>query len=335
MTCQFSEISSLSIGEQSKNVIIEGDNLHVLAALPTGSVDLIYTDPPYNTGHSFRYDDQWSDHTAWINFMLDRLQSMKHLLKPSGVIAISIGKDELFRIGILMESIFGEDNQLGIINWEKTYAPKNDSKHVADTTDYVLIYAKDRQDTRDISSISEEIGGLWGMDDPCFDENRLKIGDVPMLPFPLSWYQSPFELDSQSWRHEQSGHNQEATKLLQSIMGATHLSSTPKPLKLIEKIIQLWCPPNGMVLDPFAGSGTTGHAILNLNNSIGTQRSFILVEQGNPTTGDAFARTLTAERLRRVVTGEWASGKHPRIPGGFTFQTLEVGSEKRENEQVA
>jgi hypothetical protein len=303
---------------EANNMLIEGNNLEILAALPTASVDLIYTDPPYNTGHNtFRYHDQWSDHKAWASFIIERLQHMQRVLKLSGVIAISIGKEEFFRLGIIMDTIFGEDNRLGIINWQKSYAPKNDSRRISDNTDYVLIYAKDHDATRDIPTL-ELAGSLWGMIDPVLDENRLRIGDIPLIAFPSSWYQQHFALGCQSWQHEQSGHNQGATKLLQSIMGDA-FNSTPKPLVLVEKIIQLWCPSDGAVLDAFAGSGTTGHAVLDLNATTGSQRTFTLIEQGNLTTGDTFARTLTAERLRRVIAGKWASGKYNPLGGDFIF----------------
>jgi adenine-specific DNA-methyltransferase len=76
------------------------------------------------------------------------------------------------------------------------------------------------------------------------------------------------------------------------------------------------------VLDPFAGSGTTGHAVLSLNVAQGANRRFILVEQGRPDKGDSYARTLTADRLKRVVTGNWASGKGRPLGGGFTYAKL-------------
>jgi adenine-specific DNA-methyltransferase len=75
-------------------------------------------------------------------------------------------------------------------------------------------------------------------------------------------YETPFYLGSQSWDHEESGHSQAGTNELNAIIGRGHNFETVKPLKLIQKIIQLWCPPNGIVMDPFAGSGTTGHAVL-------------------------------------------------------------------------
>ena len=95
-----------------------------------------------------------------------------------------------------------------------------------------------------------------------------------------------------------------------------------KPLKLFRKVAQIWCQPNGVILDPFAGSGTTGHAVLELNAQTGSNRRFILVEQGRPDKGDTYARSLTAERLKRVITGKWANGKGSPLGGGFEFRAL-------------
>lgn len=96
-----------------------------------------------------------------------------------------------------------------------------------------------------------------------------------------------------------------------------------KPLKLMMKLIQLWAPDGGTVLDPFAGSGTTGHAVLALNSMSGSDRRFILVEQGRPERGDSYARGLTAKRLQKVISGKWSNGKGHALAGGFTFKVLE------------
>lgn len=76
--------------------------------------------------------------------MLPRLHMMHAMLKPSGVIAVCIDDNELFHLGMMLDEIFGEENRLGIINWQKAYSPKNDAKTVSKTTEYVLVYAKDR-----------------------------------------------------------------------------------------------------------------------------------------------------------------------------------------------
>lgn len=457
------------------NMIIEGNNLDVMAALLTGGfalrgqVDLALWDPPYNTGNNdFRYSDDFyiskkeveemkarapvkddwdvvsatdpSRHTKWLNFMEVRLRKAQELLKPGGVIAVCIGYQELFRLGMLMDELFGDENRLGIINWQTAYSAKNDSSHISTATEYVLVYANSKDaattgmlertaamDARyrsrdndpdiwksgDLSAKAhpkpEDYGiqspftgaihyppgtrrwrtrkteikrllELWGspyveMEDPnatlpslvlkgtklkagklttpasVLKESRknalevrdthvwpeiyfasegegrpalkvylkdVKKGRVPMTYWADEDYEIPFPLGSQSWDHTESGHSQAARNLLDAIVGSQHNFDTAKPIKLIEKIIQLWCPLNSTVLDAFGGSGTTGHAVLALNNQIeGSNRRFILIEGGSGR--DRFCNTLTAERVRRVITGKWVSGKQLPLSGGFTY----------------
>ena len=160
-------IKDLHVGapeEQSKNILIEGENLQAMVTLYKfrGQVDLILTDPPYNTGNDFRYNDRWDEdpndpelgqlvsledgsrHTKWMKFMWPRLQLMKAMLKPSGVLAICIDHRELFRLGSMLDEIFGESNRIAIINWQKNYGPKNNVgklTHVSTATEYLLVYA--------------------------------------------------------------------------------------------------------------------------------------------------------------------------------------------------
>lgn len=151
--------------ERARNLLIEGDNLQALVTLyrERGHVDLILTDPPYNTGNDFRYNDRWDEdpndeglgdfvsaddrarHTKWMKFMYPRLQLMKQMLKPSGVLAICIDHRELFHLGQMLDEIFGEQNRLAIINWQKSYSPRSDKEHVSTATEYVLVYAKDEE----------------------------------------------------------------------------------------------------------------------------------------------------------------------------------------------
>lgn len=159
------DIPKLGYGTPEKrcrNSLIEGDNLQSMVTLykERGFIDLILTDPPYNTGIDFRYNDRWEDdpndpgmgefvstedgarHTKWMRFMWSRLQMMKSMLKPSGVLAICIDFREMFRLGQMLDELFGEQNRLGIINWQRSYTVTNDAEHVATTTEYVLVYAK-------------------------------------------------------------------------------------------------------------------------------------------------------------------------------------------------
>jgi len=131
-----------------------------------------------------------------------------------------------------------------------------------------------------------------------------------------------------SWLAAQSGRSRDGIEELTSIVGRGHAFETVKPLRLFRKVIQIWCPPNGIVLDPFAGSGTTAHAVLEANAETEGARRFILVEQGRPEKGDPYARGLTALRVHRAITGERVDkeGKVTTsaapLPGGFRFSKL-------------
>lgn len=120
----------------------------------------------------------------------------------------------------------------------------------------------------------------------------------------------------------ESGRTSDGVSELTSIVGSGHAFTTVKPLKLFKKVIQIWCGTDGLVLDPFAGSGTTAHAVLDLNGESEVNRRFILIERGNTDNGDHYAKTLTAERVRRVITGDWASGQRDPLGGGFRFAEL-------------
>jgi len=441
----------------SPNLLIEGENLQTMKSLYKykGKVDLILTDPPYNVGKDFRYNDKWevdpndedlgkfvaeddlAKHTKWCRFMLPRLQVMHEMLAPTGVIAICIGQQELFRLGQLMDEVFRDENRLAVINWQTAYATKNDATHVARSTEYVLVYAKnekravtgltertDEMDARYSSPDSDprawmsgnasapgaathpgmvyaiqspftgELhyppqGRCWTFEKPTikryleewgspYEAKSLKDGKSPalVLASPLAearerakarlaegrWPRLIFTkggdggprvknyleevkqgkvtdtywaragdatevlvLDDTSWDHEQSGHSQDATKALNAIVGGENVNGMTgvKPLKLIRKVIQIWCPPGGVVLDPFAGSGTTGDAVLRLNkeneDTEGFETlSFVLIERGAPEKGDEYCQSLTQDRLRRVITGDWADGKAGAKAGGAT-----------------
>ncbi len=467
-------VKALSVGNEhgrSRNLIIEGDNLQALASLyrERGQIDMILTDPPYNTGGDFRYNDKWdtdpndpdlgefvgsddpAKHTKWMKFMYPRLQMMRAMLKPSGVLAICIDSRELFHLGQMLDELFGEENRLAIINWQKSYSPRSDNRHVSTATEYVLVYAKDERlaktglqsrtasmdaryrnpdgDARVwkgenfsgpkafthqgmVYGIQSPFTGHvhyppagkcwrapqsdalrwlseWGVEYELRDvddaatraviigvaagdvrkvqavmvksesdlddarkaaDKRREAGDWPRLVFgldgqgrpqqkkyledvkqgrvPMTYWadddvDEPDVLGDVSWDHEESGHSQAGVNELTAIVGPGHGFETVKPIKLMTKLIQIWCPPSGAVLDPFAGSGTTAHAVLKLNHDQGADRRFILIEQGRPESGDSYAKTLTVDRLRRVIDGGWAKKKHAPLGGGFTFKTLE------------
>jgi adenine-specific DNA-methyltransferase len=136
------------------NILIEGDNYHSLSVLNythRGKVDVIYIDPPYNTGNKdFKYNDQWVDqedayrHSKWLCFMSKRLELAKNLLSKSGVIFMSIDDGEQAQLKMLANEIFGEENFVACIIWEKKFSPANDAKWFSDNHDYILCYAKNK-----------------------------------------------------------------------------------------------------------------------------------------------------------------------------------------------
>jgi len=154
--------------DTTRDLYIEGDNLEVLKLLQTSyyrKVKMIYIDPPYNTGNDFVYADNFADplaryrevtqqttksnpesmgrfHTNWLNMMLPRLRLAANLLRDDGVIFISIDDNEVHNLRKLCDEIFGEENFVAELVWERAYAPKNDAKYISNSHDYVLMYAK-------------------------------------------------------------------------------------------------------------------------------------------------------------------------------------------------
>lgn len=137
--------------QKQTNILIEGDNYHALSVLNfthKGKVDVIYIDPPYNTGNKdFTYNDQYIDsedpykHSKWISFMSERLKLARKLLKETGVIFISIDDNEQAQLKILCDSVFGENNFIETLIWKKRATPPND-RPVGRIHEYIHIYSK-------------------------------------------------------------------------------------------------------------------------------------------------------------------------------------------------
>lgn len=119
------------------------------------------------------------------------------------------------------------------------------------------------------------------------------------------------------WSYEEVGHTQDAKKEIKEIFKGDMPFDTPKPIRLIERILQIASNPDSIILDSFAGSGTTAHAVLNMNKQDGGNRKFILVEMGD------YAESITAERVRRVINGYGEGNKAVEgTGGGFSFYEL-------------
>ncbi len=172
--------------DAAQHVFIEGENLEVLKVLQKayfGKVKLIYIDPPYNTGSdSFIYPDRFQEskedylrrindldddgtlmregffrknsregghyHSNWLSMMLPRLYIARNLLREDGVIFVSCDDNEVHNLRCVMNEVFGEENFVATVIWQKVYSPKNSAKHLSEDHDYVLIYARRAEDWR-------------------------------------------------------------------------------------------------------------------------------------------------------------------------------------------
>ena len=160
------------------HILIEGDNLHALTTLTfthEGKIDVIYIDPPYNTGNNdFIYNDRYVDkedgyrHSKWISFMQKRLKIAHKLLKEDGVIFISIDDNEQAQLKMLCDEIFSENNFVAKFDWRKKTGA-NDAKAIAVVTETVLLYSKNFSTTIE--------NNIWARDESSINQKRYKLSD--------------------------------------------------------------------------------------------------------------------------------------------------------------
>ena len=390
------ESRSCNSSSVDDNLIIHGDNLHALKALLpryANRVKCIYIDPPYNTGNeAWVYNDnvngplmqKWLSengpvdnedlerHDKWLCMMWPRLHLLKELLAEDGVIFISIDDNEQHHLRMLMDEIFGAENFLANIIWEKIHSLKNDAKYFSDNHDFIQVYAKDKMSANiallprtekmnrvyknpdddprgswtsgDLVANQERTEGYYEVIGPtgksfnvptgkhwAFSEENLKTlmadnriwfgakGDAfPRLKRFLSEVQQGRKANT-IWQHTDVGHNPEAVREVKAILhDREEQFTTPKPNRLLMQILRL-SSKDAIILDSFAGSGTTGHAVLELNKEDGADRKFILVEC------EDYADTTTAERVRRGINGvpnARNDSLREGLGGSFTYCTL-------------
>lgn len=186
--------------DEEDNILIEGDNYHALTVLNythKEKIDVIYIDPPYNTGNKdFVYNDRYVDkedgyrHSKWLNFMEKRLNLAKNLLKETGVIFISIDDNEFAQLKMLCDKIFGEDNFIANLIWKSKSGGANDSRFFAVDHEYVFIYAKNNKRLKFGLDADGSVSTLYNLQDEngWYSLDRLdkqSLGYLKSLDFPI------------------------------------------------------------------------------------------------------------------------------------------------------
>lgn len=368
--------------ENSKNtnIIIQGDNYHALSVLNythSGKIDLIYIDPPYNTGNKdFMYNDKYVEkddsfkHSEWLSFMNKRLGLSRRLLTNKGAIFISIDDNEYAQLKLLCDSIFGEENFINTVCVKMSHLSGVKMSHIdkklPKLKEYLLIYAKNKN-SLELSPVYEDADILKSLDryksfivkdekkpddiskwkvvplkkamtDLGFDSSDDdQIGDFYMkysnqifrtarnkselfLSLPNDSVFRKIEtstgLKKIAYKREEvvfvsSKMSDSDSKLKQPLgdiwldiginnlhnEGGIDFKNGKKPLKLIERIIGMIPNKNALVLDFFAGSGTTGEATLSLNELDGGDRQFILVTNNE----NKIAEQITYKRIKNTI----------------------------------
>jgi len=352
------------------NLLIEGDNYHSLAVLNfthKNKIDVIYIDPPYNTGNNdFIFNDNLVDkeddfrHSKWLTFMEKRLKLAKSLLKNTGVIFISIDDNEIAQLKLLMDDpdLFGEKNRKTTIIWQKKVRPSNKNKDsFSSTTEYILMYSKtprivelvkDKLSEDYIKKVYRNMDndprGLWRTK-PLWSESNPNPRKTLILPdgkkLTKKWFISQNKLNSLFkdnliyissggvlnekifLKEERTknpinflsaslvGTTEEATKELKNLFATEkNIFSNPKPVRLIKYLLSKINNKSATALDFMAGSGTTGHAILELNKEDNGNRKFILCTNNE----NNICTDICYPRIEKVIKG-YKNAKKEKIDG--------------------
>ena len=368
--------------DSTRNLMIEGDNLEVLKLFQksyTGRVKLIYIDPPYNTGNDFVYPDDYQDnirnyllltnqisearskissntetsgryHTAWLNMMYPRLLLARHLLKPDGILLISIDDIEIHNLRAVCDEIFGQENFCGTFVWEKKKKPSFLDRNMGSVTDYIVAYAKTREATSSFVAGSVEMGKRYPFNNAgnplsvlhfppqsvtfscedqlvcaqdmsggnivteLLDDVHIKDGvnanafrlkgewrysqdrvnefiahnaeiSISKIPFRPNYVNRSSDMKKTSnllsYRVNGVPTNEDATREMRMVFQGD-VMSYPKPVGLIKYLVRAITGDGDIILDFFAGSGTTAGGVLQQTLDDGLARRYILVQLPEP-----------------------------------------------------
>lgn len=341
---EVTEIRRDENGIIKENLIIKGNNLLALHALKTqfrGKIKLIYIDPPYNTGNDFfGYNDNFN-HSSWLTFMKNRLEIARELLRDNGSIWINIDDAEAHYLKVLCDEVFGRENFVANIIWQKKFSKQSDAKWFSDNHDHILVFAKNKVNSWKINLLSRtktmdsryknydgDPRGVWASDNllvktyskeydypivtpggkeinppkgSCWRVSREKLirlirdkriwfgengNNVPRLKRFLNEVKKG-SVPVTIWSYKEVGHNQEAKQEINRVL--TFTFSSPKPERLLQRIIQISSNEGDIILDFFTGSGTTSAVAHKM------KRQWITIEQMD------YIEKITLDRLKKVI----------------------------------
>lgn len=352
------------------NMLIHGDNLLALKALESdpricGQVKCVFIDPPYNTGSAFDHYDDGLEHSIWLSMMRDRLEIIRRLLVDSGSIWITIDDNEAHYLKVMCDEIFGRENFVANLIWEKADSPRNSARQFSTDHDHILVFSKSPdwtprklERTAEANAIytnpdNDERGdwlpgdpfankpyskGLYSVQGPTgrtfspppgrfwrISEEKLRALDRDgriwwgptgnARPSIKKYVSEVGDLVPRTfWSKGDVGSNRTSKNEMRALFPGASSFDTPKPERLIERVLSIATNPNDIVLDSFAGSGTTGAVAHKMH------RRWIMVELGN------HADTLVLPRIKKIVDGSddggvteatgWKGG------GGFRYFDL-------------
>lgn len=359
-----------SYGNQDNaNMLIYGDNLDALKALLPyygGQVKCISIDPPYNTQNAFEHYDDKLEHSTWLSLLYPRIELLRKFLTIDGTIWINIDDDEGHYLKVICDEIFGRENFVNNVIWEKKYSPQNDAKWLSDSHDHILCYARNKAiwrpyllpRTEDMDkrykNYDNDPRGLWKSSDlsvktysPETDypitipsgkivnppggycwrvsknklsemiaDNRIWFGksgnNVPSIKRFLSEVQDG-SVSKTIWYRTEVGDNQEAKKEVKEF-DSKDVFATPKPERMIQRILQLSTQPGDLVMDSFLGSATTAAVAHKM------KRRWVGIEMGE------HAITHCVPRIKRVIDGEQGGiSKSENWQGGGGYRFYHLG----------
>lgn len=346
------EQAEVALAPFDDNLLIQGDNLLALKALEgkyAGKVKCVFIDPPYNTGSAFTHYDDGVEHSMWLTLIRDRLEIIRTLLAEDGSLWITIDDNECHYLKVMCDEIFGRENFVANVIWEKADSPRNSARQFSTDHDHLLVFSKrpnwtpiKLERTEEANSIyanpDNDPRGPWLPGDPYANKPYSKgqysiqgpTGRTFSPPPGRFWRISEeklreLDLDNRVWwgpagaarpsikrylsevgnlvprtiwSKDDVGSNRTSKNEMRLLFPGDSSFDTPKPERLIERVINIATNPGDLVLDSFAGSGTTGAVAHKMG------RRWIMVELGE------HCHTHIVPRLKKVINGD--------DPGGIT-----------------